>query len=263
MSTLTTNHLKISYDTVTIVEDLNLVIPKGQITVLIGSNGSGKSTILRSLARLLKPDSGQILMNGKETTSIPPKEFAKKLSILPQGPQAPEGLTVKELCYYGRHPHKGFFSRNSEEDHRMVNWALEATRMKELEERSLDALSGGQRQRAWIAMSLAQGTEILLLDEPTTYLDLSHQIEVLNLLRVLNKKHHKTIVMVLHDLNHAARYAHNLVCINKGSIYACGDPNTVFTEEMIQDVFRLKSLIISDPVEHTPMCVPIEICYDK
>lgn len=260
MPTLTTDHIKISYDTVTIVKDLCLTIPDGEITVLIGSNGSGKSTILRSLARLLKPDVGKIYMNGDDTSTIPSKEFAKKLAILPQTPQAPEGLTVKELCYYGRHPHKGFFSRNSDEDHRMVNWALEATRMKDLEERPLEALSGGQRQRAWIAMSLAQGTDILLLDEPTTYLDLSHQIEVLNLLRDLNRKHRKTIVMVLHDLNHAARYAHNLVCIQKGSIYTSGNPKLVFTTQMIQDVFRLKSQVITDPVEHTPMCVPIEIC---
>ncbi|WP_455920725.1 ABC transporter ATP-binding protein, partial [Priestia megaterium] len=180
----------------------------------IGSNGCGKSTILRSLARLLKPAEGSIYLNGKDIHRHSSKEVAKKLAILPQAPEAPEDLTVKELCYYGRHPHKGLFARYSAEDHQVVEEALQATKLSNLSHRTLDALSGGQRQRAWIAMALAQGTELLLLDEPTTYLDLAHQIEVLELLRSLNQKRNCTIVMVLHDLNQAARYADHLISIS-------------------------------------------------
>lgn len=178
---------------------------------------------------------------------------------MPQAPEAPEDLTVKELCYYGRHPHKGLFARYSAEDHQIVEEALQATKLSNLSHRTLDALSGGQRQRAWIAMALAQGTELLLLDEPTTYLDLAHQIEVLELLRFLNQKRNCTIVMVLHDLNQAARYADHLISISNGQIYKEGSPAQVFTEEMIRDVFNLSSTIIQNPVDGSPLCIPTGI----
>ncbi|MFD1737863.1 ABC transporter ATP-binding protein [Bacillus salitolerans] len=259
MGKLRADQLYLGYESMMVVEELDLSIPQGEITIFIGSNGCGKSTILRSFARLLQPKKGTIYLNGKDIQKQPNKEVAKKLAILPQGPQAPEGLTVKELCYYGRHPHKGIFSKNTEEDHQMIKWVLEETGMTAFADRSLDALSGGQRQRAWIAMALAQGTDLLLLDEPTTYLDLAHQIEVLELLKRLNQEYQRTIVMVLHDLNQAARYADHLVCIRNGEVYHQGTPAEVFTEEMIKDVFSLDSKIINDPVVGSPMCIPIGV----
>jgi len=183
------------------------------------------------------------------------------MAILTQGPISPEALTIEDLCYYGRHPHKSMFARNSKEDEKMVNWALEVTGMKEFAHRTLDAVSGGQRQRAWIAMALAQGTDLLLLDEPTTYLDIAYQIEVLELLRKLNREYGTTIVMVLHELNQAARYADYLISIINGEIYKVGSPTDIFTEEMIKDVFGLDSYIMEDPIEKNPMCIPIGYSY--
>jgi len=253
---LTAEQLSLSYDKNTIIDNIDLHIPQGEISIIIGANGCGKSTILRSLARLLKPTQGSIYLNGKDIHRHSSKEVAKQLAILPQAPEAPEDLTVKELCYYGRHPHKGLFARYTQEDHQIVDEALRATRMDAFSERTLDALSGGQRQRAWIAMALAQGTDLLLLDEPTTYLDLAHQIEVLELLRSLNQQHQRTIVMVLHDLNQAARYGDYLISISEGAIYKEGPPEEVFTEKMIEDVFRLSSTIIKNPVDQSPICIP-------
>jgi ABC-type cobalamin/Fe3+-siderophores transport system ATPase subunit len=263
MAKLSAEELSLAYGSVSVIKDVDLEIPPGEITILIGSNGCGKSTILRSLARLLEPQKGIVYLDGKEIHKHSTKEVAKKMAILPQGPQAPEGLTVKELCYYGRHPHKGLFSRNTQEDHKMVEWSLSATGLSELMDRPLEALSGGQRQRAWIAMALAQGTDLLLLDEPTTFLDLAYQIEILELLRELNREFGKTIVMVLHDLNQAARYADHLISISNGKIYKEGNPSDIFTVEMIQEVFGLECCIITDPVEHTPMCVPIGVRKSK
>ncbi len=257
MSKLSAEQLSLSYDSVQVIDNINLKVSEGDITVLIGSNGSGKSTILRSLARLMRPEKGSVYLNGKDIHKLPTREVAKRLAILPQGPLSPEGLTVEELIYYGRHPHKGIFSKTSKEDHEMVSWALEATRMSAFADRPLEALSGGQRQRAWIAMALAQGTELLLLDEPTTYLDLAHQIEVLELLRQLNRDFSRTIVMVLHDLNQAARYADYLISIAHGGIYQEGVPQEVFTEQMLRDVFGLDCYIMKDPVAGAPMCIPI------
>ncbi len=259
MTKLTAEKLSLSYDSTSIIRNIDLYIPEGKISIIIGSNGCGKSTILRSLARLLKPTEGCIYLNGKNIHRHSSKEVAKKLAILPQAPEAPEDLTVKELCYYGRHPHKGLFARYSAEDHQIVEEALQATKLSNLSHRTLDELSGGQRQRAWIAMALAQGTELLLLDEPTTYLDLAHQIEVLELLRSLNQKRNCTIVMVLHDLNQAARYADHLISISNGQIYKEGSPAQVFTEGMIRDVFNLSSTIIQNPVDGSPLCIPTGI----
>lgn len=257
MTTLSAEHLSLSYGSAQILDNINLEVPEGKISVIIGANGCGKSTILRSLARLLTPQEGMVYLDGKAIHQQSSKEIAKKLAILPQGPEAPEDITVKDLCYYGRHPHKGLFSRQTPEDDAIVDRALSATKMTDFVNRTLDELSGGQRQRAWISMALAQDTDLLLLDEPTTYLDLAHQIEILELLRDLNRTHGRTIVMVLHDLNQAAQYADHLISIVKGKIYQEGPPEIVFTKNMIKKVFGLECCIIENPVDQTPLCIPI------
>ncbi|ASB60046.1 iron-dicitrate transporter ATP-binding subunit [Bacillus sp. A053] len=260
MGKLAADQLTLSYDSTVIIDGVDLKIEEGKITALIGANGCGKSTILKSLARLMAPKSGTVLLEGKDIHRQPSKEVAKKLAILPQSPQAPEGLTVEELCYFGRHPHKKLLSKHTQEDHDMVEWALEATGMIELKERTLDALSGGQRQRAWISMALAQGTDLLLLDEPTTYLDISHQIEVLELLKKLNRDHGRTIVMVLHDLNQAAQYADYLISVLDGKIYNAGTPEDVFTQPFFREVFGLECCIMRSPIDQKPMCLPTGLC---
>jgi iron complex transport system ATP-binding protein len=254
---LTTRNLTLAYDGTSIISDLTLAIPAGKITALVGANGCGKSTLLRGLARLLKPRAGTVYLDGVSILKHSTKEVAKQLGILPQGPTAPEGLTVRELVAQGRYPHQGWLQQWSPEDERLTEKALLTTGMLELAERSLEALSGGQRQRAWIAMALAQNTEILLLDEPTTFLDLAHQIEVLELLYDLNRLEGRTIVMVLHDLNQACRYADHLVAVKQGKVYAQGDPGQVMTAEMVSQVFGLACCIVKDPVAGTPMCVPL------
>ncbi len=256
MHHLRANRLALAYDSTTIIPSLDLAIPAGQITALVGPNGCGKSTLLRGLARLLKPKAGSVFLDGKAIHSVPTKVLAKQLGILPQSPIAPEGLTVHELVVQGRYPHQGWFQQWSAEDERITQEALEITNIAKFANRPLDTLSGGQRQRAWIAMALAQETEILLLDEPTTFLDLAYQIEVLDLLVELNQRG-RTIIMVLHDLNHACRYAHHLVALREGEIQAQGAPANVMTESMVENVFRLRARIVPDPVTGTPMCVPI------
>lgn len=256
-SNLTTRKLTLAYDGACVISELNLAIPAGQITVLVGANGCGKSTLLRGLARLLKPHSGTVYLDGKSIFKLSTKEVAKHLGILPQGPVAPEGLTVRELVAQGRYPHQGWLQQWSQEDERITNQALVITDMVDLANRPLENLSGGQRQRAWIAMALAQDTQILLLDEPTTFLDLAHQIEVLDLLYDLNQSQGRTIIMVLHDLNHACRYADYLVAIATGRIVASGKPDEVMTEEMIRQLFMLECRIVKDPVAGTPMCIPV------
>lgn len=256
-SNLTTRRLTLAYDGACVISELNLAIPAGQITVLVGANGCGKSTLLRGLARLLKPHSGTVYLDGKSIFKLSTKEVAKHLGILPQGPVAPEGLTVRELVAQGRYPHQGWLQQWSQEDERITNQALITTDMIDLANRPLENLSGGQRQRAWIAMALAQDTQILLLDEPTTFLDLAHQIEVLDLLYDLNQSQGRTIIMVLHDLNQACRYADYLVAIAAGRIVASGKPDEVMTEEMIRQLFMLECRIVKDPVAGTPMCIPV------
>ncbi len=257
MNQLSANELTLAYDKKAIIRHLNLEIPTGKITILVGANGCGKSTLLRGLARLLKPRQGMVYLDGKAITKCSTQAVAKQLGILPQSPTAPEGLTVKDLVAQGRYPHQTWWQQWSKEDEYQVEKALEITGMTELANRDLDTLSGGQRQRAWIAIAIAQNTDILLLDEPTTFLDLAYQIEVLDLLANLNQQQQKTIVMVLHDLNQASRYGDYLVSLLNGQIYSHGTPETIMTETMIQEVFGLTSCIIADPVTQTPMCIPI------
>jgi iron complex transport system ATP-binding protein len=237
--------------------NLDLAIPAGKITTLVGPNGCGKSTLLRGLARLLTPRAGSVYLDGADIFKLSTKAVAKRLGILPQGPVAPEGLTVRDLVAMGRYPYQNWLQQWSKEDERLVEQALATTGMTPLAYRALDTLSGGQRQRAWMAMALAQDTEILLLDEPTTFLDLAHQVEVLDLLYELNQTEGRTIVMVLHDLNQACRYADYLVAVREGQVWAEGLPAQVMTEAMVREVFGLECRIVTDPVAGTPMCVPL------
>lgn len=254
---LTARKLTLAYQGNSIVNELDLAIPSGKVTVLIGPNGCGKSTLLKGLARLLKPKVGTVYLNSVSLAKLPTKKIAKDLGILPQNPIPPEGLTVRELVAQGRYPHQTWLQQWSSEDEQITEQALLTTGMVELADRPLNTLSGGQRQRAWIAMVLAQNTDILLLDEPTTFLDLAHQVELLDLLYELNQTRGRTIVMVLHDLNQACRYADYLVVIRNGEVYTHGIPEVVITEKTIKEVFGLESKIVSDPVTGTPLCIPL------
>lgn len=256
MGNLTTTQLTLSYETATIIHTLNLDIPAGKITALVGPNGCGKSTLLRGLARLLKPKGGSVLLDGHAIHKVATKTLAKQLGILPQGPVAPEGLTVRELVAQGRYPHQSWFQQWSEADEQAAAKALRITGMDALADRPVDALSGGQRQRAWIAMTLAQETAILLLDEPTTFLDMAHQIEVLHLLERLNVDEGRTVVMVVHDLNHAARYAHRIIALCEGRIAAAGSPLDVVTPAVVRAVFGVEADIVPDPRTGVPLCIP-------
>lgn len=255
---LTTQNLTLAYESATIVQDLSLAIPSGQITALVGANGCGKSTLLKGLARLLKPTSGAVYLDGKSISSQSTKAVARQLGMLPQSPVAPEGLTVKDLVAQGRYPYQNWMQQWSTRDEQQVQRALEITDLVEMRDRPLDTLSGGQRQRAWIAMTLAQDTQILLLDEPTTFLDLAHQIEILDLLYDLNQQQGRTVVMVLHDLNHACRYADYLIAMKLGQVFAAGKPRSLMTTEFVREVFDLECRIYVDPVAGTPMCIPLK-----
>lgn len=238
------------------VDTTDLPIEPG-VTGVIGPNGCGKSTLLRALGRLLPPKRGSVLLDGKRIHKMSTKEVARSLGLLPQSPVAPEGLCVADLVARGRHPHQSWYRQWSADDESAVAEALALTGIGELAERAVDELSGGQRQRAWLSMALAQGTELLLLDEPTTYLDLSHQVDVLDLIGQLPADGHKTVVMVLHDLNFAARYADRLVAMKDGAIAAQGSPREVITEDLLADVFDLDAKVVDDPVVGTPMVVPV------
>jgi iron complex transport system ATP-binding protein len=253
---LRADRLTLAYDDRTVVSELDLVIPRGRVTTIVGANGCGKSTLLRALARLLRPRAGSVLLDGREIAQLHTREVAKRLGLLPQQPIAPEGLTVEDLVARGRHPHQGLFRQWSAADEAAVKAALAATQMVELRDRPLDELSGGQRQRAWIAMTLAQDTEVLLLDEPTTFLDLAHQIEVLDLLADLVERHGRTVVMVLHDLNQACRYADQLVAMRAGRVHAAGAPADVVDAALVEEVFGIPAHVIEDPVTGTPLCLP-------
>lgn len=256
-SALGASHLRLAYDDRVIVDDLSVQIPDGKVSVIVGANACGKSTLLRGLARLLKPAAGTVLLDGTDIHKLPTRTVATRLGILPQQPIAPEGITVADLVSRGRHPHQRFFRQWSREDESVVERALAATGTAELADRSVDELSGGQRQRVWIALTLAQGTPLMLLDEPTTFLDLAHQVEVLDLLDRLNETEGRTIVLVLHDLNLACRYADHLIAMKDGAIVAEGAPVDVITPALVADVFSLDAQVIPDPLTGTPMVVPI------
>ncbi|AOK90230.1 MULTISPECIES: ABC transporter ATP-binding protein [Paenibacillus] len=256
MFRLKTANLDIAYEDRLIVEDLNVEIPQGKITALVGANGSGKSTILKTMARIMNPKGGSVLLDGKSIHKQSTREVAKQLAILPQNPTAPEGLTVTELVSYGRFPYQKGFGSMKAEDRKMVEWAIQVTGMSEFHDRPIDQLSGGQRQRAWIAMALAQDTDILFLDEPTTFLDMAHQLEVLHLLEYLNTSEKRTIVMVVHDLNHAARYAQHMIAIKKGKAEAVGTPTEVMSPDVLREVFGIEADIVTDPRTGVPLCLP-------
>ncbi|MER5254431.1 ABC transporter ATP-binding protein [Streptomyces sp. NPDC002855] len=254
---LRASDLRLSYGNRLVVDGLDLSVPPGRITAIVGANACGKSTLLRALARLLAPRDGAIHLDGRALHSIPSRELAQRLGILPQSPVAPEGLTVVDLVNRGRSPHQTWWRQWSKSDERAVHEALAATGMTDLADRPVDELSGGQRQRAWIAMAVAQGTPVLLLDEPTTYLDLAHQIDVLDLITDLNRRENRTVVMVLHDLNQACRYADHVVAMKAGRIVAEGTPAEVITVDVVRDVFELKCRITPDPVSGTPLVIPM------
>ncbi|MET9531011.1 MULTISPECIES: ABC transporter ATP-binding protein [unclassified Streptomyces] len=252
---LTARELTLAYDDRTVVDGLDLAVPDGRVTVIVGPNACGKSTTLRALGRLLKPRSGAVLLDGAELARTPTRKIAQSIGLLPQSPSAPEAITVADLVARGRQPHQHWWQQWSDEDERAVTGAMERTDITALAERAVDELSGGQRQRVWIAMALAQETDLLLLDEPTTYLDIAHQVEVLDLMRRLNKERGRTVVAVLHDLNQAARYADHLVAMKDGRIVAEGHPGEIVTAELVREVFGLESVVIPDPVTGSPLVV--------
>lgn len=254
---LVAKDLTLGYGDRIIVDGLDLEIPTGVITTVIGPNGCGKSTLLRALGRLLKPKSGSVVLDGKAISSMKTKDVARVLGMLPQTPVAPEGLTVADLVARGRHPHQSWIRQWSADDEGEVAQALELTGVSDLADRPVDQLSGGQRQRAWISMALAQGTDILLLDEPTTYLDLAHSMEVLDLVDQLHEEMGRTVVMILHDLNLAVRYSDHLIVMRDGAIVASGVPKDIISAELLLEVFGLEAAVIDDPVSDRPLIVPI------
>lgn len=259
MNSITTTNLAIAYEDKLIVNGLNMNIPKGKITTIIGPNGCGKSTVLKTIGRILKAKEGLVYLNGDDIRNLSTKEVAQKMAILPQSPQAQGGLTVGELVSYGRFPHKKGFGKLSPEDKNVIEWALDITKLTELEVTMVDNLSGGQRQRVWIAMALAQQTDLILLDEPTTYLDMAYQLEVLELLYNLNRKQSCTIVMVLHDLNLAARFADYMIAIRSGNIVKCGTPKEIMTKEVLKDTFNIDAEIVWGSKTGRPTCISYEL----
>ncbi|MDN0094873.1 ABC transporter ATP-binding protein [Yersinia rohdei] len=247
--------LTLGYDGKIISENLTVAIPDGEFTVIVGPNACGKSTLLRALSRLLKPLAGQVILDGKNIASIDTRQVARQLGLLPQSSQAPDGISVLDLVARGRYPHQKLLQQWTQTDQLAVSNAMQATGVTELADRPVDALSGGQRQRVWIAMVLAQQTPLLLLDEPTTYLDIAHQIDLLELFSELNQQHH-TLVAVLHDLNHACRYATHIIAMRDGQIVAQGNPREIITAALVEQVFGMPCLIIEDPVSHTPLVIP-------
>ncbi|WP_405955978.1 ABC transporter ATP-binding protein [Streptomyces phaeochromogenes] len=256
MSRLSARGLTLAYEDRTVVRELDLAIPDGRVTVVVGPNACGKSTTLRALGRLLKPKGGAVLLDGTSLAKLPTKRIAQQIGLLPQTPVAPEAITVADLVSRGRQPHQSWWQQWSEADERAVTEAMERTDVASLAERPVDELSGGQRQRVWIAMALAQETELLLLDEPTTYLDIAHQVEVLDLVRQLNHDRGRTVVVVLHDLNQAARYADHLVAMKEGQIVAAGPPSEIVTADLVREVFGLECVVVPDPVTGSPLVVP-------
>ncbi|RPI98240.1 MAG: ABC transporter ATP-binding protein [Chloroflexi bacterium] len=258
MPTLTADHITLAYRRdVEVVRDLVLDVPQGEIVTLVGPNGSGKSTILRTLARLMKPESGAVYLDGKAIHRLSTRKVAQTLAILPQNPAAPDDLTVHDLVARGRFARQAWWRASNRRDREVVDWALDVTGLNPFRDRRLTTLSGGERQRAWVALALAQEPRILLLDEPTTFLDISHQLDVMVLLQKLNRDNNLSIVMVLHDLNQAARFSQRLVVLREGQIYATGTPHEVMTETMLREVFEIEGVVARDPLTDTPVFTPL------
>ncbi|QFG24894.1 ABC transporter ATP-binding protein [Actinomadura sp. WMMB 499] len=255
-ATLAADALSLGYGPHLVVDRITMTLPPGEITAIVGANGCGKSTLLRGLARLLAPRGGGVLLDGADISRLPARTVARRLGLLPQQPIAPDGITVAELVGRGRHPHQRWFRQFSDADDEAITAAMDATGVTELAQRPVDELSGGQRQRVWIALALAQDPRIMLLDEPTTYLDLAHQVDVLELLTELNAASDRTVVLVLHDLNLACRYAHHLIAMKDGAIAAQGTPPDVITPETVESVFSLPCEVIDDPLTGTPLVLP-------
>ncbi|MDR1359007.1 MAG: ABC transporter ATP-binding protein [Coriobacteriales bacterium] len=253
---MTADSLSAGYNGVPVFFDFDLEVPAGKITTLIGANGSGKSTILKTMSRLLSPTDGAVYLEGESIHRMPTKAVAQRLALLPQGSQTPSGITVEDLVEYGRFPYRSRLSGMTAEDREIIRWALACTTMTEMADREMDQLSGGQRQRGWIAMALAQKTGILFLDEPTTYLDISHQLEILQLLRQLNEQQGVTVVMVLHDLNHAIMFSDYLVAIKNGRKHCAGTPKDAITPQMLEDVFNIEAEVIQHPILDIQVCLP-------
>ncbi|WP_151774617.1 ABC transporter ATP-binding protein [Streptomyces abyssomicinicus] len=256
MNRLSAENVTLAYEQRVIARELSVEIPDNSFTVIVGPNACGKSTLLRALSRMLRPSEGRVLLDGQVIHSLPAKKVARTLGLLPQSSVAPDGITVADLVARGRYPHQGLLRQWSPSDERVVQESMERTGVAELADRYVDELSGGQRQRVWIAMALAQETPLLLLDEPTTYLDIQHQLDVLDLCAELHEEHGRTLVAVLHDLNHAARYATHLVALRGGEVVAQGAPRDVVTAELVERVFGIRCQVIEDPETGTPLVVP-------
>jgi iron complex transport system ATP-binding protein len=254
--TFQAEQIEAGYDHKTVIQGVSLVIPSNQISVIIGANACGKSTLLKTLARLIKPTSGKVTLDGRPIGKIPPKQLARVLGLLPQSPIVPEGISVTDLVGRGRFPHQSLLRGWSKKDYEAVDEAMQIMNITELANRDIDELSGGQRQRVWIAMALAQQTDILFLDEPTTFLDITYQVEILDLLTDLNRRRGTTIVMVLHDINLSARYADHIFALYQGKLVAEGAPSDVITSTLVKDIFGLDCTVIEDPISGSPMVVP-------
>ncbi|WP_208589643.1 ABC transporter ATP-binding protein [Gracilibacillus suaedae] len=260
MDALDVNNISVGYSNDLIIKDLSVSMPKHKITTIVGPNGCGKSTLLKTIVRVLQAKEGAVFLEGKAIHTLDTKEVAKRMAILPQTAQAPSGLTVFELVSYGRFPHRKRMGRLSKQDYEYIHWALDVTGLNDLRDQPANALSGGQRQRVWIAMALAQGTDILVLDEPTTYLDLAHQLDILLLLQRLNKEEGRTIIMVLHDLNHASRFSDYMIAMRDGAIVTEGAPNEVMTCDYLRRVFQIDAELISCPYSANPVCLSYQLC---
>ncbi|TYR81422.1 ABC transporter ATP-binding protein [Priestia megaterium] len=254
MSILRVKDLETSYEKFTVFRDLNAEVQEGKITTIIGPNGCGKSTLLKTMGRILKQQNGKVFLQGQDLQTLPTKQIAKHLALLPQNPIAPAQLKVEELISYGRYPHRKNTNKLSPEDKEMIEWAMDVTKTISFRNREIAHLSGGQRQKVWLAMALAQETEILLLDEPTTYLDMAHQLEVLQIIERLNQEQKRTIVMVLHDINLSARFSHEIIAMKAGEIIAVGTPTEIITPEILKNVFDIHARIMVDPYNGAPVC---------
>lgn len=263
MEAIQIKNLSVAYENNTIIEDMNLSIPKGKISIIIGGNGCGKSTLLKTISRVNKPSRGEIFIHGKEIKKIKEKDIAKEVAFLPQGPVCPSGLTVRELVAYGRFPHQKMIGGLNTHDKEMIDWAIKQTGLSEFADQEVENLSGGQRQRAWIAMTLAQETEMIMLDEPTTYLDLSYQLEVLEILERLNKEKKITVVIVLHEINNAFRFADNIIGLKKGKIICEGKPMDVITKETLKAIYGIEAELKRSETGDYPVCIEYELSREQ